>query len=163
MLTSLLVAALVAPLPADEKKTDEAGPKILARTSARLANSSMVIRSAADLLKARGGEGDADQAVAEAAKQLKVDAIDFKKQMIIVVSGGVQRTGGYSVDVKGLKIKDKVLIVEWKLNTPKPGAFVTQALTHPAQTILVERFDGEVRFDPPPPKGGGKKLGGNPE
>ena len=64
-------------------------------------------------------------------------------------------TGGYSVTVNKLQADDKTLTVHWKLNTPKPGQPVTQAFTHPMQTLLVERFEGEVRFDPAPPKGKG--------
>ena len=139
----------------DEKPVPE-GPKIIARTSARLATTSLVIRSAEELAKLRGGKEEPDQASAEVAKMLKVEGIDWKKQMLITVSGGVQRTGGYSVEVKGLSVKDKNLIVNWKLNTPAPGSIVTQAFTHPSATILVDRFEGEVRFDPPPPKGKGK-------
>jgi len=69
-----------------------------------------------------------------------------------VISGGVQPTGGYSVQVNKLAVKDNVLTVHWKLNSPKPGDFVTQVLTRPGLTVLTERFEGEVRFDPPPPK-----------
>src|SRR5262249_15567416 len=114
----------------------------------------IVIRSAKELVAAQGGDGeDAEkQRTAELAKALKVDNIDWKTQMVVVVTGGVQKTGGYSVEVTGLKVKDKKLTVEWKLNTPKPGGFVTEALTHPARVVLVERFEGAVQFDPPAAK-----------
>ena len=56
-------------------------------------------------------------------------------------------------DVDGtLVTKDKTLTVHWNLNTPRPGSFVTQTLTHPAQAVLVDRFNGEVTFDPPAKK-----------
>jgi hypothetical protein len=113
----------------------------------------LVIRSEEELVKA-AGEKDA---AATLARAFKVDGIDFKKQMVVVVTGGVQRTGGYSVEVTGIDLKDKTLTVHWKLNTPKPGSFVTQALTHPAQAVLVERSEAEVKFDPPAKKGDEKK------
>jgi len=128
--------------------------KIIGQTPTRVGAGSATIRSAKELAAATG-EKDEDAASARLAKALKVESIDWAKQMIIVVSGGVQRTGGYSVTVNKLEVGDKVLTVHWKLNTPKPGQPVTQAITHPAQTILVERFEGEVRFDPAPPKGKG--------
>jgi hypothetical protein len=51
--------------------------------------------------------------------------------MMIVIYGGKQPTGGYSVDVKSLEAIDKKLIVHWKLNSPGPGDIVTQAITYP--------------------------------
>lgn len=143
----------------DEKAKDGADVKILAQASARIgaarAGGHQTIRSADELVKAMGGKTDADKAAAQVAKLLKVDHVDWKKHMVIVVSGGMQRTGGYSVQVNHVKLSDKTLTVAWKLNTPKAGQPVTQAITYPAATILVERFEGEVRFDPPAPKSKG--------
>jgi len=59
------------------------------------------------------------------------------------------------VDVTGLEVKDKTLTVKWKLNAPKGAA--TQAFTHPATVILIERFDDTVKFDPPAGKPDVKK------
>ena len=88
--------------------------------------------------------------VEEATRLFKVEAIDWKTQMIILASAGAKPTGGYSVDITGLVVQDDVLYVHWKLNSPKPGDFVTQSFTHPAQAVLTERFDGKVVFDAPP-------------
>jgi hypothetical protein len=109
-----------------------------------------VIRSPEELTKA--GNLTEEQLV----KQFKVDKIDWKTQMIVVVTGGVKPTGGYSVEVESLNAKEKVLTVKWKLNSPKRGTFVPQIVTHPGQAVLTERFEGEVKFDPPAPKGGAK-------
>ena len=125
--------------------------KIHAKTPARIATNSMVIRGSEQLAKLRNT--DANRASAELAKVLKVESIDWKKQMVVVISGGQQRTGGYSVEVKSLEAKDGKLIVRWKLNTPGPGSIVTQAITYPTLTILVDRFEGDVVFDPAPPAG----------
>lgn len=119
----------------------------------RLARASKVIRSAEELAKAQGAK-DPDKAAADLARRLKVPAIDWKKQMVVFIAGGTRPTGGYSVDIRGLTVKDKQLTVHWKLNSPPPGAFVTQAITHPSLVALVDRFDGMVRFDPATPKGG---------
>src|SRR5439155_23682292 len=88
--------------------------------------------------------------VEEAARQFKVETIDWKNQMIVVASAGAMPTGGYSVDVTGLVVQDDVLNVHWKLNSPKPGDFVKKEVTHPAQAVLVERFEGKAAFDAPP-------------
>ena len=146
--------ALLAPAPAD-RPADKA-PAVIARSPARIGvrggePAQLVIRSAEELAKAMGT--DAETASAQAARMLKVEKIDWSKQMLLVVSAGTRRTGGYRVEVTDLTLsKDGTLTVKWKLNTPRPGGPVTQAITHPAQTLLVDRFEGKVNFDPPAPK-----------
>ena len=166
MLTTLVLAALVQVPAADGNEV-----KVLARGFWRAdakgevggGQQQLVLRSAGDLLSASGMAGKAadealqKQVTAATAKLLKVDGIDWKKQMLVVVTGGVQPTGGYAVEVTKAEVKDKVLTVHWKLNAPKPGALVTQALTHPGQVALLERFEGEVKFDPPAKKADGKE------
>jgi hypothetical protein len=88
-------------------------------------------------------------ATEDLAKLLKVKDIDWKKQMVIVVAAGAKPTGGYRVEVVSLRGKDKTLTVTWKLHKPAADAIVTQAITHPSQAVLIERWPGTVRFDPP--------------
>jgi hypothetical protein len=129
---TLLVAV---PVAAD-KKVD--APKILAKTPSSFGKGGSTVIRTAD-----------EKATADLAKKLKVDAIDWKKQMVIVIAGGQQRTGGYSVEAKSLEVKDGKLIVHWKLNAP--DGIATQVISYPALTILVDRFEGDVVFDPAPP------------
>jgi hypothetical protein len=102
----------------------------------------LVIRSAAEL----------DAAVTTAAgranlaKELKVKEIDWAKQMLVVVSGGTQRKGGFRVEVTGLEMKGETLTVKWKITPPK--GLATQAFTHPAEVVLIPAFAGKVVFDP---------------
>jgi hypothetical protein len=88
-------------------------------------------------------------AMEDVALLLKVRGIDWDKQMIVVVAAGAQPTGGYSVEVLSQAVKDGTLTVNWRLNKPADGAAVTQAVTYPAQMVLIERFEGPVKFDPP--------------
>jgi hypothetical protein len=151
MFTSLLVVFL---LGAPQDKAEGKELKVLARGNWKSAGTKdqqqLVIRSADELAKATGQP--AAKAAEELAKAFRVESIDWKKQMVVVATGGTKRTGGYSVEITDLKVKDGVLTVHWKLNTPKPGSPLTQAITHPAQAVLAERFDGKTVFDPPAPK-----------
>jgi hypothetical protein len=111
----------------------------------------LVIRSAAELVaKTPYAMLDIQQQAAEKmateaiTKALKVDAIDWKTQMLVVVTAGARPTGGFKLDITSLTVNDKTLTVQWLLTPPK--GIVTQAFTHPARVALVERFDGEVRF-----------------
>ena len=84
-------------------------------------------------------------ATANLAKELKVKDIDWTRQMVVVVSGGTQRSGGFRVEVTGLEIKDRMMTVKWKLHSPKGNA--TAAITHPAEVVLLPKFAGKVVFD----------------
>ena len=162
----LALAAGVAEPPAKEpkeNKADDKGPKVLATapwSSKQLVPRTGFIRSADGAALALGVAPDKamdetakKEATAFFAKVFKKDTIDWNKQMVLLVEAGQKNTGGYSVEITGREIKDKVLTVKWKLNAPKPGSPVTQAITHPAIVVLVERFDGEIKFDPPADKG----------
>ena len=136
MLTLTTLTLLVAFSVAGDKKDD--GPKIYAKASSSFGKGGSNVIRIAD-----------EKTTADLAKALKVEAIDWKKQMVIVVSGGERPTGGYTVETKPLEVKDGKLIVHWKINVPK--GIVPQIVTHPALTILVDRFAGDVVFDPAPP------------
>lgn len=172
MLLSLTVVMVLA-MPADESKQSDRGKdagtpvKILGRASWRAstkpgaAAQQIVIRSEADFAKAVGAGNDAKAALDDLKKQMKVEQIDWQKQMLIVVAGGAQRTGGYRLEVLGAFAKGNTLTVQWKLHSPKPTDFVTMAFTHPAEAVLVESTAGKVVFDPPAPKPEGKPGKGN--
>ena len=146
-LTTLTLAAGVEAEPADAKPT-----KIIARASWTHSpvdvkspgkdKVQLVLRTAAELAVAVPmAEGRANL-----AKELKVKDIDWTKQMLVVVSGGTQRKGGFRVEVTGLEMKGETLTVKWKITPPK--GLATQALTHPAEVVLVPAFAGKVVFDP---------------
>lgn len=156
-----LMAATMLGAPAEDKKPEKdsgKAVKILGRSPWKAAPRpgapaiQLVIRSDRDFARAipRGSNPKAEQA--QLAKQMKVDAFDWQKQMIVAVSAGAQRTGGYRVEVLGVFVKDNVMTVRWKLHSPKPDDIVTQAFTHPAEAVLLETFSGKVVFDPPAPK-----------
>jgi hypothetical protein len=85
---------------------------------------------------------------AKYAKALKVAAIDFQKTMIVGVSGGVQPTSGYGVEmVKVEKTPNGPgLTVFWKLRTPALVEAVLPMPMHPAAVALVPQHAGKVTF-----------------
>src|SRR5207249_3846224 len=68
--------------------------KVLAQTSTTVfpIRRHLVIRSGEDLVKETKVKTDAASATKSLAKDLKVEAIDWNKQMVIAVSGGQQPT-----------------------------------------------------------------------
>src|ERR1017187_1479854 len=79
----------------------------------------------------------------EVAKLLKVESIDWTKQMILAVHGHSSGDGSGSIKFRSLKVKDKILHVTWQQEGRPSLGFVT-----PRGMALVERFDGEVKFAP---------------
>ncbi len=143
-----------------EDKTKDRELKVLGRgiwrASARPGGvaQQLVIRDAVEAAKASGlpadGKGQ-EMASANLAKALKVEKIDWDKQMVVVATAGAKRTGGYRVEVQSITVKDGGIVVKWKLH--EPTGFVTQAFTHPAEAVLVEKAEGKATFDPAAPKG----------
>ena len=94
------------------------------------------------------------EAAARYARPLGVDAVDFKKHMVVGVSGGVQPSGGYKAVVTRIQAdaEDKQLTVRWVVQRPREGEKVAEGLTHPAEVVLIEQFAGEIRFEEQPSK-----------
>ncbi len=161
MKTALVLSMLLAVASDNdaENKKDKSDVKILARGVWPVQEekpAQRVLRSGEELATALGVEPQnakekrfQNEAMRDTAKLLKVKNIDWDKQMLLVVADGAKRTGGYRVEIVSLRIKDGTLTVNWKLHAPPADAVVTQAITYPAQMVLVERFRGNVRFDPP--------------
>lgn len=109
----------------------------------------VVIRNAEELVAHSGKpksakDPEVQKAVAaELAKLLDVDAIDWSKQMVLAVRGE-PGTKADRVHFDSLMIEGKVLTVIWKVKQRPPHA----GLGTPIALILVERFDGEVKFAP---------------
>jgi hypothetical protein len=118
LVMTLTLAGAISEVGAKEDAGKSAEPKIYAKTPIGVIYKSVAIKSSAEVSFLTPSNAPAGEDAAALARMLKVEAIDWKKQMVIVVFGGEQRTGGYSVEVKSLEIKDKKLIVHWKLNAP---------------------------------------------
>ncbi len=125
MLTISLTIALIAGLPDDKPKDGDKPEGQVLKVIAR---------------------GNWKPAGVKEQQQLVIRSVEE------LANGGTKRTGGYSVEIAELRLKDNVLTVRWKLHAPKPGSPVTQTITHPVQAALVERFEGKTVFDPPLPK-----------
>lgn len=55
----------------------------------------------------------------------------------IILSWGVKTTGGYSITIDRLEIEGVTLKVTYSLQSPSPGAVVTQALTYPEAAAAI--------------------------
>ena len=72
--------------------------------------------------------------------------VDFGREMVVAVFMGEQRTGGYGIQVTGLRVGDRAITVEVKRSQPPPDAIVTQALTQPFHLVAIKKSDLPVKF-----------------
>jgi hypothetical protein len=120
-------------------KGDKQGKQFVIRSAAELVNNPNV-----GMLADGKADGTGEKLTAEVAKLLKVDSIDWKKQMLIVVSGGIKTTGGWRIDIAAVTKGEKACAVTWSMEAP--NGIATQAISRPAVVALVDRCEGEVHF-----------------
>jgi hypothetical protein len=73
-------------------------------------------------------------------------AVDFSKEMVIAVTQGQQRTGGYSIEIKRAEIKEKNLQITVERKSPPKGAMTIQSLTAPFHYVAIPRSELKVTF-----------------
>ncbi len=74
---------------------------------------------------------------------------DFATESVVILLAGLKRSGGYSVEPRGVSVDGRTLVVDAVVNRPPPGSMTTQALTSPYAVIAVDTksFD-DVRWTP---------------
>ena len=76
-------------------------------------------------------------------------AVDFAVETAVFLFGGQRSTGGYSVEVRGVRLEGDTLVVDGGVMGPPPGSITTQALTSPYAVLAVEsRAIKNVRWTP---------------
>jgi hypothetical protein len=72
--------------------------------------------------------------------QLQVPAlpeVDFQRESVVALFMGTRPTGGYSIEVVDLTLRQSELLIDATLNEPPEGAITTQALTSPWVMVRV--------------------------
>jgi hypothetical protein len=75
-----------------------------------------------------------------------VPAVDFERDMVILVAMGQRPTGGYQIEVSQVVRADTLLTATVTETAPGRSCMTTQAFTAPAVAVRVPRFAGQVRF-----------------
>jgi PrcB C-terminal len=81
-----------------------------------------------------------------AASAEKMPVVDFSKEMVIAVTMGTKRTGGYTMEILRVEPTEKSLKIFVKETSPPPGALTIQALTAPFHFIAVPKSDLKLEF-----------------
>jgi hypothetical protein len=73
--------------------------------------------------------------------------VDLAKNMVIAVFLGSRSSGGYQVQITGVRREGDALVVQWAERRPAPGMVAAQVMTAPSHLVTVPRHAGEVRFE----------------
>jgi hypothetical protein len=65
--------------------------------------------------------------------------VDFRRETVVALFMGTKPTGGYSIEVADLTLRQNELLIDVRLNEPPEGAITTQALTSPWVMVRVLR------------------------
>ena len=92
-----------------------------------------------------------DQAYRDLYKRMigadEAPAIDFTKDMVVVLIAGQHPTGGYAIQPRRAWMEGKVLILDAPMTFPRVNAPVTQAFTSPWAVLVLGRAEvDEVRW-----------------
>lgn len=121
-------------------------PKVVAQSTVPLSGGSAVIRNDRDLGLNNLSNAPTAKVKTRLASNLKVAGIDWDKHTVVCINGGKLKKAGMSIELKALEVKDGKLVVHWKYNETggKPDQLYAELV------LLLERFDGEIVFDPVP-------------
>lgn len=75
-------------------------------------------------------------------------SVDFRTRSVAAFFWGLKPTGGYGLEVVGVTYAAGTARVVLNLQSPRPGAIVTQALTSPYVLLELERVNRVVFTDP---------------
>lgn len=74
-------------------------------------------------------------------------AVDFTRDMVVLVAVGQRSTGGTSVRVDGVAAAAGGAVVRYTVTEPGAGCMSTQVITAPVDVVRVPRAAGAVRFE----------------
>jgi hypothetical protein len=73
-------------------------------------------------------------------------SVDFSRKLVIVAAMGMQRSGGYSIEIEDVSITGDDAVISVVEVSPGSGCYVTEALTAPLAVVAVPRFAGHASF-----------------
>src|SRR5262249_10680791 len=105
-----------------------------------------VFRSGEELAKAMrlSGPSAGETATRLLARRLRVSAIDWRKHMLVCVSAGLQTSAGEGLRIVWAADRGGRTRIMYRLVPGKSGGF---SFGYPAETALMPRHDGTVKFD----------------
>jgi len=81
--------------------------------------------------------------------------VDFSRHTVLAVFLGTRTSGGFDVEITGVRQDGAVTVVEWVERRPAPGQVAAMVITSPAHIVTVPRA-AEVRFEKAPASPAGR-------
>jgi hypothetical protein len=75
-----------------------------------------------------------------------IKRIDFRREMVVVVAAGVQRSGGHRISIDRISVRGKRLEIRYHRSCPGPGKFSTTMLSQPIQAVRVRKTAGTPEY-----------------
>jgi len=79
------------------------------------------------------------------AHKLRVPEIDWKKHMLVCIAAGLRGAEAERLIITGVDVKDDTLTIRYRLQ-PTAAKAGTGGFGYPAETVLINRFNGPVRI-----------------
>ncbi len=76
----------------------------------------------------------------------KMPEVDFTRNMVVGIFLGSKPSAGHEVEIVGVRMQDKDVIVEYVQKQPARGTMAAQILTEPYHLVSVAKHTGTVRF-----------------
>jgi hypothetical protein len=74
-------------------------------------------------------------------------AVDFTREIVVLVAMGRRSSGGYTVHVDAVSRSGDGALVRYTATRPGDGCMSTQSLTSPVDVVRMARVSGAVRFE----------------
>ena len=73
-------------------------------------------------------------------------AVDFAREMVVLVAEGEKSSGGHAIHVDGTSEEGGTLVLHATRTAPGPGCMATRVMTSPVDVVRVPRSAGAVRL-----------------
>jgi hypothetical protein len=74
----------------------------------------------------------------------RLNAVDFRNQVVLSLHMGTRNTGGYGIKVSDVEINGNTTFVDIQETSPGPGEMVTMALTQPFCLVIIDANENIV-------------------
>ncbi len=76
-----------------------------------------------------------------------VPAVDFAREVVVLVAAGERNTGGTTLRVDDVVQVGADAVVRYTVTEPGPGCMTAQVITSPVEVVRVPQAGGAVRFE----------------
>lgn len=77
----------------------------------------------------------------------RAPSVDFSTDMVVAVFLGSRPSGGFQVEITGVRPDGDALVVQWAERRPGPGQVAAQVMTAPSHIVAIPRHAGDVKFE----------------